>query len=105
MEIVGLDSPQADVDMKETAAVHQLVASLHAIPRAVVRIGSILLVKYGEPGQETILIRNLSQREVRALERDPRIQLRPESVFVELANAVEAAERSEPQAESRDATS
>jgi hypothetical protein len=89
LEIAALDSRQAAVDSQEAEAVARLLASLSEIERACIRAGSILLIKFpGQGGQSVILVRNLSQREIRMFERYPEIQSRPESVLEALGTAM-----------------
>lgn len=90
IELRVLDQHQAQVDQMEAAAVNALIVALHNVPRACIRIGSILLVKYGnEAGEPIILVRNLSQAEIRALERYPEIQSKPENVLIALATVLD----------------
>lgn len=92
IEIAGIDVRQADVDSKTSEAVARLIVGLAQVPRACIRAGSILLIKYETSEGPAILARNLSQLEIRALERFPEIQKRPEAVFEALAMAVEQLE-------------
>jgi len=88
LELLALDTRQAQVDEKVAAAVSGLVSSFEDVPRACVRVGSIFFVKYTGPSGPIVLARNLSQVEIRAMERFPEIQREPEKAFEALALAV-----------------
>jgi hypothetical protein len=81
VDLAAIAVKQADVDERTANAVNGLIASLDGIPRACVRVGSILLVKYEQDGQPTILSRSLSAVEMRALEKYPGIQKDPEATL------------------------
>lgn len=85
---MALDARQAQVDEKVAAAVSGLVNSFADVPRACVRVGSIFFVKYSGSSGPVVLARNLSQVEIRAMERFPEIQRDPEKAFEALALAV-----------------
>ncbi|MEV4511376.1 hypothetical protein AB0K00_20665 [Dactylosporangium sp. NPDC049525] len=87
LELQHLDGRQADVDTKEAQAVAQLMEALKDVPRACMRVGSILIVKYVDAGAPVILVRNLSQPEIRLLEQYPEIQQNPANVLTALATA------------------
>ncbi|SCL43902.1 hypothetical protein GA0070604_0061 [Micromonospora eburnea] len=99
VELTVVDSRQAAYDSTEAEAVHKLIESLQDIPRACMRVGSIFIVKYQAVGESVILVRNLSQMEVRALERFPEIQSSPERAFAALATAVESMDEVRTQSE------
>ncbi|GAA4605010.1 hypothetical protein GCM10023107_70270 [Actinoplanes octamycinicus] len=88
LELVVLDAKQAEVDSAQASAVREIVESLAGVSRASVRVGSILVAKYMVAEEPVILVRNLSQLEIRALEKYPEIQGRPENMFHALAIAV-----------------
>jgi hypothetical protein len=88
IELAHVDARQADVDFKEAQAVAELLASLADVPQACVRIGSIFVVKYAGNSGPVILCRNLSQLELRAIERYPEIQREPGCAFDALATAI-----------------
>jgi hypothetical protein len=92
VELNYLDTKQAEVDGKEAEAVSKLVGALENVPEACVRLGSILLIKYQISTGPIIVTRNLSQVELRALERFPEIQTKPSNVLSGLATAVASLE-------------
>ncbi|GAA4573852.1 hypothetical protein GCM10023176_39670 [Micromonospora coerulea] len=92
IELQHLDSKQADVDSKIGETVSQLIASLDEIPQACLRAGSILLIKYQDERGPVLLMRSLSQLEIRALERYPEIQMRPREALQALSAAVTSLE-------------
>ena len=93
IELAHLDARQADVDQKEASAIAELFGSLTDVPQACLRIGSIFIVKYPGDGGPVLLCRNLSQLELRALERYPEIQRDPRRALDSLATALSTFER------------
>lgn len=88
IELNILESKQAAVNVREAQAARMLIDSVADIPQACLRLGSVLVVKYQDSGGPVLLSRNLSQLEVRALERFPEIQKNPRQVLDGLATAV-----------------
>jgi hypothetical protein len=82
-ELAQLDLRQADVDVREADAVNKLLTSLENVPRACLRVGSVLVIKYphATAGEPVIIVRNLSQLELHALSRFPEIQRSPETAL------------------------
>ena len=93
LELIVVDRKQAEFDSAEALAVQQLLESLRDVQRACIRVGSILVVKYVSGSEAVVLVRNLSQLEVRAMERYPEIQLKPEVAFSALATAIASMEK------------
>jgi hypothetical protein len=59
------------------------------VPNAVVRVGAVLIIKQvNEAGEPLVLVRELTSKEVRALELNPGIQKDPRSTLETLAIAV-----------------
>ena len=87
VELYYLDASQAEVDNKIAETLSNLVASLSDVPNACIRAGSILLIKYTGAHGAVILGRNLSQQEVKALQKFPEIQQDPQKVLELLALA------------------
>ncbi|MBB4904285.1 hypothetical protein [Actinophytocola algeriensis] len=92
LELVTIDGRQADVDVRTAEAVARLIASLQDIPQGCLRAGSILVLKYQGDNGPVVMSRNLSQLEIRALERFPEIQTKPRYVLDSLATAVSTLE-------------
>jgi signal recognition particle receptor subunit beta len=88
LELQQIDTHQADVDLKFSEAVAQLTTSLEAVPQACLRVGSLLYVKYTDETGPVLLVRTLSQKEIRTLERFPEIQMKPRHVLEALATAI-----------------
>jgi hypothetical protein len=88
LELEYLDQKQAAVDVQEAEAATKLIGSLSEVPQACLRLGSLLVVKYQDQGASVVLIRNLSQSELHALERFPEIQKNPRQALDALATAV-----------------
>jgi cold shock CspA family protein len=87
LELAMIDERQAEVDVKTAEAVEKLMSGLQDIPQACMRVGSLLLVKYQDQHGPVLLVRSMSQLEVRALERYPEIQQHPHTVIEALATA------------------
>ncbi|NUT20445.1 MAG: UTP--glucose-1-phosphate uridylyltransferase [Hamadaea sp.] len=87
-ELQYIDNRQAEVDLKLGQAVAQLIASLHEVPQACMRVSSILLVKYDDGKGPVLVVRSLSQIEMRALDKFPEIQMKPRQALAALASAV-----------------
>lgn len=92
LELRYLDSQQADSDLKLATAVSNLTASFESVSKVCVRVGSILFIKYVCDRAPVVLVRNLSQIEIAALERYPEIQREPEKVLGALALAITEAD-------------
>ncbi|MFI6599392.1 response regulator [Nonomuraea sp. NPDC050536] len=92
VELIALDARQAEVDGKLAEAVSTLVTSLADVPEACLRVGSILLIKHETPAGPALVTRNLSQLEIRALERFPEIQTNPRTALAGLATAIASIE-------------
>jgi hypothetical protein len=98
IELVALDAHQAAFDSKEAEAVSTLLQSLENIPQACIRLGSIFLVKFQDDRGPILLIRNLSQLEMRALQKYPEIQTEPRKALEALATAVSEMENDDASA-------
>ncbi|MFJ5775757.1 hypothetical protein [Streptomyces sp. NPDC093094] len=93
LELAQLELRQAEVDSKEAAAVNDLLSALEAVPRACVRVGSILVIKFTQGGESVVIVRNLTQVELHAVGRFPEIQRNPENVLQALVMAVSELQR------------
>jgi hypothetical protein len=93
LELAGLEVRQAQVDQGEAEAVARLLNALRDdAPRACIRVGSILLLKYTASQGPVLVVRTLNQLEIRAMERYPEIQTNPEQALEALATAVDGFE-------------
>jgi hypothetical protein len=88
IELRLLDGSQSEIDIKQAEAFSMVVESLADVPSACVRTGSILMVKYPGPGGPVVMSRNLSQLEIKTLEKHPEIQRTPQQAFDALALAI-----------------
>jgi hypothetical protein len=87
IEVVG--RARAETDAIKAASAVQLITSLAEIPNAVVRVGGLLVIKQADVnGVPVIITRELSTREIRALECNPGIQRDPHGALQLLAAAV-----------------
>ncbi len=88
-ELHLLHKQQAEIDSLQSEAVAKLLMALKDEPAALIQIGSVLLVKVdGVP-----VVRNLTQQELRFLERNPRLLERP----AEILRSLDAAVQPEPE--------
>lgn len=88
IELLAIDSRQAQVDQQIASAVTGLVSAFSDVSSACVRIGSILFVKYSTSSGPVVLVRTLSQTEIVAIERFPEIQRDPLKALESLALAI-----------------
>lgn len=88
LELAGIEERQANVDIKTAEAVEKLLGGLEKVPQACMRVGSLLLVKYEDNQGPVLLVRSMSQLEIRALERYPEIQRHPRTAIEALATAM-----------------
>jgi hypothetical protein len=100
-ELEKIDLKQAEVDNKEAEAVAKLMASVAEIPEVCIRVGALLFIKHNGLAGPVILVRNLSQLELRALERFPEIQKNPKSTMEALATAISSMDDATLQAPQR----
>jgi hypothetical protein len=94
VELWQIDPRQAQVDQQTADALAKVINSLETIPRACIRFGSLLIVKYEDAGHPVLLSRQLSQPEIWAFERYPELQTRPENIFTSLALAASGSMKS-----------
>ncbi|MGI5378522.1 hypothetical protein ACQEV2_30585 [Streptomyces sp. CA-251387] len=88
LELAQLDLRQAEVNVKESEAVSNLLTALETTERVCLQVGSVFIVKYVLAGRQVVLVRNLTQLEMHALTRYPEIQTRPEDAMQALATAI-----------------
>jgi hypothetical protein len=93
IELVG--RARAETDAIKTSSAVSLIESLADIPNAVVRVGGLLIIKQTLNGDPAVLTRELSAREIRALELNPGIQKDPHGALELLAAAVAQLEEDE----------
>ncbi|WP_188316909.1 STAS domain-containing protein [Solihabitans fulvus] len=86
LELQVLHAPQAKIDAAQGEAVSKLVTSLGGQQRALIQIGSLLLVKIGDD----LFVRNLSQLELAHWERNPALFRDPAAALLELQKAADA---------------
>jgi hypothetical protein len=88
LELWQVDPRQADVDQRTSEALARVIESLNGVPRACIRFGSLLIVKYQDTSGDVLLRRQLSQPEIWAVEKYPELQTRPETILQTLTLAV-----------------
>lgn len=74
---------QAQNDSLQGRVVSELIVALEKTPQAVIQVGSVLLVKV----EETVLVRNLTQRELAFYERNPALFKDPVNAMLHLQRA------------------
>jgi cold shock CspA family protein len=82
-----LEEYRADIDLKMSAAIANLVESLAAIPQACMQLSDMLVVKYENNDGPIVIVRMMTPIEVRAMERFPEIQKDPRNAIKALVNA------------------
>jgi hypothetical protein len=98
IELVG--RARAETDAIKASSAVKLIASLADIPNAVVRVGGLLIIKQTDGHDNpAVLTRELSTREIRALELNPGIQKDPQAALELLAVAVAQLEEDERSAQ------
>jgi AcrR family transcriptional regulator len=81
-ELAQLDLRQSEVDQRTAAALKDVLESVEPIPRACIRIGSLLIAKYPDgAGAPVLLVRQLSQKDIAAIDRYPELQGNPEKIL------------------------
>jgi anti-anti-sigma factor len=83
IEMQALHRPQAEIDAAQGDAVAKLITALDKTPRAVVQVGSVLVVKV----DEVLVVRNLTQLELAHWERNPALFRDPKAALEELQRA------------------
>ncbi|UBU16609.1 helix-turn-helix domain-containing protein [Nonomuraea gerenzanensis] len=76
----GLQLPQAQVDEKKAAAVAGLIQSLEGQERAVIMVGSLLVLKSGS----IVIVRDLTMQELIHMERNPTLMTDPAKLLTAL---------------------
>ena len=94
LQMKALLKTQAEIDRSQADATALLIATLEKTSDAIVQVGSILIVKH----QGTLVVRNLTQRELAFYERNP-------SLFRDPAAALKELQRAETEAEVTDINS
>jgi hypothetical protein len=79
---------QAEVNSREGETIANLTRALAQVPAACITIGSLVILKYQVDGQPILHPRELTAREMRALERFPDLQKNPARFLESLADAV-----------------
>jgi hypothetical protein len=87
LEMPTLHSPQAQIDSAQGDAVAKLITALAPESNALIQIGSVFLLKV----DGVVTCRNLSQRELAFLERNPRVLGSPRDVLAVLEKQAQSA--------------
>ena len=96
VELWQIDPRQAEVDQRTSEAFARMINCLEKVPRACIRFGSLLIVKYPDGAGHALLCRQLSQSEIWAFEKYPELQVHPETVLASLALAISGSNEPEP---------
>jgi hypothetical protein len=81
IELAILDKPQSEGDKDRAEAAASLIKLLKNSEKAVIQVGSLLLLK----NSEDILVYTLSRRHLKYLEQNPKIAKSPETIIKWLA--------------------
>ncbi len=82
LQVQHLDGPLSEANKNNASAAQDLLAALEHTERAVLHIGSILIVKLTLPsGKSSVVAHTMSVAEQRALERDPSLLRNPDELF------------------------
>lgn len=100
VELRAVDELQARVDLDVTAAMRNVIDSVSDIPNACIRVGSLVMLKYIQNGEETLVARQLNQRELRAVSQHPELQKDPSQFLVALADMLDVMDLPELASES-----
>lgn len=91
-----IDPRQAEVDQRTSEAFERMINCLEKVPRACIRFGSLLIVKYPDGAGYVLLCRQLSQSEIGVFEKYPELQTHPETILAALALAISRNNEPEP---------
>lgn len=81
-----IQDKQADVDQKNVSSAVELITATADIPRAAIKTGAVLFLKYpGPDGQPVIISRTLSTREMAIYEKTPTLGQDPSKLEENLA--------------------
>ncbi|GII04216.1 hypothetical protein Pta02_62240 [Planobispora takensis] len=83
IEMQALLKPQAEVDAAQGDAVAKMITALEKTSKAVIQIGSVMLVKF----DDSIVVRNLTQLELAHWEQNPVLFRDPAAALEELQRA------------------
>jgi hypothetical protein len=87
IELQYLGKPQSEITHATGTAAAELIAALETTSRAVLQLGSLLIVKTTDTsGRSAIFVRTLGLKELTAIETDPSLLARPEDVLSLLGN-------------------
>ena len=88
LELAALGQRQADVDVKLAEATAMIMREMREQNRAVVKVGSLLAVKYHDGVGDVVVIKQLSEVELRAMDHFAGLTARPEKTLELLTLAV-----------------
>lgn len=81
LELKALDSQQAGVDRDEAESAARLIEALRDTPEAVMRMGSLLVIKVTGPGGARVVARTLTTDEMIAVNQKPSLLESPQDLL------------------------
>lgn len=90
---------QSEIDANQADAASKVIESLAAIPNAVIKIGSLLIVKNtNSDGQTAVVVKTLTVREMVVLAKRPELLKQPAEILDELGRETIASSATQSQA-------
>lgn len=94
LEVNMVLKKQSEIDVNSSQALLNIVKSIESVPNAVIRIGSILVVKLtNELGEVSLQSRTLSIKEMYLLNKNPDLLQKPQKILSAIAKAVDEGEK------------
>ena len=85
VEVNYLDKPQAEANSLQAAAAAGLINALASVPNACIQVGTLLFVKVTDgDGKSDVVVRTLTQEELKRLEARPLVLMQPETILQSL---------------------
>lgn len=76
-----LDKTQSGIEKQQAEAINLLLSSISSTSRAVIQIGSILLIKLPSEKDSDLFVVSLSEKQIRHISDNPNILTEPESIM------------------------
>lgn len=84
LELATIEKAQSEVNKNHAEAASNLINSLSQVDNAAIQIGSLLLVKVTNGGTTSVHTRQMTQKEMIALEKNQSLMRKPEQIIQEL---------------------
>lgn len=90
VEVNTILKPQSEVEKNQSEALLNILKGLEGIPNAVIRIGSLIVVKVtNQEGEMNVQVRTLSIKELHLLNKHPELLNQPKQILSDLANLID----------------